>query len=169
MGTAFRALDPRWSFKPLSGEGAALFGGRFNPKGMLALYLALDDVTAIKEASQGFGAKFEPLFVCAYEIDCVGIVDLRQARSQKRRHIHEGQLASGWKEIEAEGDEPPTWAMARRMTAQGVTGIIVPSFARRAVPGESNLVLWRWGPKRPRKVEVFDPSGRLPKNDLSWS
>ena len=37
QGLAYRAHDPRWSFKPLSGDGAAVQGGRFNPKGSAAL------------------------------------------------------------------------------------------------------------------------------------
>jgi RES domain-containing protein len=28
--------------------------------------------------------------------------------------------------------------------------------------------LWRWNGSLPHKVAVFDPSGRLPKNQLSW-
>ena len=61
QGLAYRAHNPRWSFTPLSGEGAAVHGGRFNPRGTPALYLALDPMTAIKEAAQGFARKFEPL------------------------------------------------------------------------------------------------------------
>jgi len=30
----YRAHDPRWSFKPLSGDGGAIRGARFNPKSM---------------------------------------------------------------------------------------------------------------------------------------
>jgi len=35
----YRAHTPRWSFAPLSGAGAAVQGGRFNRKGIEALYL----------------------------------------------------------------------------------------------------------------------------------
>ena len=52
-GVAFRAHDPRWSFKPLSGDGAALYGGRYNRKGVPELYLALDAITAVREITQG--------------------------------------------------------------------------------------------------------------------
>jgi RES domain-containing protein len=34
---AYRAHDPRWSFTSLSGDGAALYGGRYNRKGVPAL------------------------------------------------------------------------------------------------------------------------------------
>jgi RES domain-containing protein len=51
-GILYRALNPVWAHRPLSGEGAALHGGRFNPKGLPALYLSLDPLTAIREANQ---------------------------------------------------------------------------------------------------------------------
>jgi RES domain-containing protein len=50
----------------------------------------------------------------------------------------------------------------------GHAGILVPSFAPGAGPDDHNLVLWRWGARRPHKIRVYDPSGRLPKNQLSW-
>jgi RES domain-containing protein len=37
------------------------------------------------------------------------------------------------------------------------------------LPDDRNLVLWRWGPDLPHKVTVYDPTGKLPKNQLSWS
>ena len=58
-GTSYRAHDPRWAFSPLCGDGVAIRGARFNPKGMPALYLALDIMTAVKEANQGLAYKIE--------------------------------------------------------------------------------------------------------------
>ena len=57
-GRAYRAIDPKWSFGPLSGEGAALRGARFNPPGVPALYLSLDPVTALNEVAQGFAGRY---------------------------------------------------------------------------------------------------------------
>lgn len=50
-GTCYRAHDPRWSFKLLFGDDAAIRGARFNPKHMPAVYLSLDITPAIKEAN----------------------------------------------------------------------------------------------------------------------
>jgi RES domain-containing protein len=72
-----RAHDPRWSFKPMSGDGAAIRGARFNPKAIPALYLALGIIMAMKEANQGFAHRIDPCVLCSYDVDCDDIVDLR--------------------------------------------------------------------------------------------
>lgn len=51
-GLLYRALNPIHARFPLSGEGARSHGGRFNPKGMSALYTAQSVMTAIREANQ---------------------------------------------------------------------------------------------------------------------
>ena len=168
-GLAYRAHDPRWSFSPLSGAGAAIYGGRFNPKGVPALYLALDPMTALKEAVQGLAHKFEPYVLCTYEIDCEPIVDARTEPSRQEAAIELADMASPWFEDASQGREPTSWALAKRLRDAGAAGLLAPSFARAANASDVNLVLWRWGPKLPTQVAVFDPTGRLPKNQLSWA
>jgi RES domain-containing protein len=51
QGICYRAHDPKWSHLPLSGDGAAASGGRFNPKGIPALYLSLSVETALIEVA----------------------------------------------------------------------------------------------------------------------
>ena len=46
--------------------------------------------------------------------------------------------------------------------------MLAPSFAPGAEADDVNLVLWDWGPDLPHRIAVFDPSGRLPKDQLSW-
>ena len=76
-GTVYRAHNPRWAFSPLSGEGAARTGGRFNRPGVLALYTSLTLETAVREAAQGFARKLDPLTLCSYDVDCADIADLK--------------------------------------------------------------------------------------------
>ena len=168
-GTCFRAHDPRWSFSPLSGEGARLRGGRFNPAGVPALYLALSMSAAIKEANQGFAHKIEPCVLCSYEVDCDDIADLRQAADRVRFHVTPDDLSCAWFELSAKGHDPPSWAVARKLMGAGLTGALVPSFVNRAVADDQNLVLWKWDKDLPHRVAVYDPSGKLPKNQLSWA
>jgi RES domain-containing protein len=169
QGLAYRAHDPRWSFKPLSGDGAAVHGGRFNPKGTPALYVALDPMTAIKEAAQGFARKFEPYVLCTYEIDCDDVVDLRGENERRQARISNEDMASAWFADAAAGREPASWRLARNLIAGGAAGLIAPSFVSGADAGDVNLALWDWSDRLPHKVAVFDPSGRLPKSQLSWS
>jgi RES domain-containing protein len=163
-GTCFRAHDPRWSFSPLSGEGARLRGGRFNPAGVPALYLALSISTAIKEANQGFAHKIEPCVLCSYDVDCADIADLRRPEDRKRYHVTPDDMSCAWFELSAKGLEPSSWAVARQLIGAGLAGALVPSFVNSADDDDQNLVLWKWGKYLPYRVAVYDPSGKLPRN-----
>lgn len=168
-GTCFRAHDPRWAFKPVSGEGAAVQGARFNPKGVVALYLGLSPMTAIKEASQGFAHRFDPMVLCSYDVDCNDIADLTTAAGRAEWAVSHDEMGSAWALALAEGQKPASWSIHDRLVARNVAGILVPSFAPGASDEDRNLVLWNWGPDLPHKVDVYDPSGRLPRDQLSWS
>lgn len=169
VGTCFRAHDPRWSFKPLSGEGAAIRGARFNPKGVPALYLGLNVMTAIKEISQGLAHRLDPTVLCSYNVDCDDVVDLATEQGRVAASVSLEDMACAWATGLADGDRPASWSIYDQLVARGNAGILVPSFAPGAEPQDLNLVLWDWGPDLPHKVEVFDPSGRLPRDQLSWS
>jgi RES domain-containing protein len=169
QATCFRAHHPKWSFKPLSGDGAAVHGGRFNPKGMPALYLALSIETAIREASREYAFKIEPCTLCCYEVDCADIADLRTDARCAEYGVAPTELSSAWHSAALERKEPASWRLAQRLIARGIAGILVPSFAPGATRSDQNLVLWDWSERPPHQVRVFDPSGRLPRNQLSWN
>lgn len=168
VGTCYRAHDPRWSFTPLSGEGAATKGGRFNPKGTQALYLSLELVTAIKEASRGYARRIDPLVLCSYDVDCDDIADLTTDAGRTQHGVSVEAMAGAWNMALADGKRPETWKIHERLVGAGMAGALVPSFSIGADVADRNLVLWKWGPDLPHKVEVYDPSGRLPRDQLSW-
>ncbi|CAN7584927.1 RES family NAD+ phosphorylase [Pararhizobium sp. LjRoot238] len=166
--TCYRAHDPHWSFKPTSGDGAAIRGARFNPRGVPALYLGLSILTAIKEANQGFAHRIDPCVLCSYEVDCKDIADLTTGEGRGEFSVTIDEMACAWATALADGDRPASWSIYDRLKAQGIAGVLVPSFAPGADAEDQNLVLWKWGPDLPYRVTVFDPSGRLPKDQLSW-
>lgn len=159
-GKLYRALNPVHAREPLSGRGAALHGGRFNPKGVPALYAALAVLTALREANQV--GNLQPTTLVAYEADIAAVFDGRDAAALAAEGFDAEALADpAWRDrMRAEG-EAPTQGFARRLIAAGHHGLLVRSFARGAGPDDLNLVLWRWGPAAPARLALIDDEGRL--------
>ena len=168
VGECFRAHDPNWSWTPLSGAGAALKGRRFNWPGLETLYLSLSYATVFREVSGGFAHRLTPYVLCSYDVDCEDIADLRTEAGRAELGVALADLACAWGDALIAGREPASWAVVRRLIGEGYAGVLVPSFANGATDDDRNLVLWRWGAEAPHRVQVYDPSGRLPKNALSW-
>ncbi|HXN44306.1 MAG TPA: RES domain-containing protein, partial [Xanthobacteraceae bacterium] len=85
-----------------------------------------------------------------------------------RHSVNLADKSCPWAADLADGRDPSSWAIARRLISEGWAGILVPSFAVGATPEDQVLVLWDWSGAPPHRVRVFDPGGRLPKNQLSW-
>ncbi len=145
-----------------------MHGGRFNPKGMPALYLSLSIDGAVAEGSHGFAHRLQPLTICEYEVDCSDIADLRENAGRAEAGVTSEDLSTPWLIDAIAGREPASWRVARKLIAAGFAGAIVSSFANMAKPDAANLVLWIWGNEPPHKVIVRDDEGRLPKNRRSW-
>ncbi len=167
-GFVYRAHHPRWAFSPLSGEGAARYGGRFNPIGMPALYTARRMQTAWAEAQQAFPFKAQPMTLCAYEVDCADVADLTDPAVVASLGVTREMLACPWEDLASRRQTPPSWDLARRLQAAGIAAIMVPSFAAGATAEDVNLVFWQWSPTPPHRVTVIDDEGRLPRDDRSW-
>jgi RES domain-containing protein len=144
QGACYRAHDPKWSFTPLSGEGAALTGGRFNRKGQPTLYTSLEIATAVAECSQGLAHRVPPLLVCQYDVDCEPIADLTTDAARAANGVTIDELSCAWLTDMLAGRDAPSWLAVDRLKAAGNAGMLVPSFAP-AAPRQFNLVLWRWG------------------------
>ena len=167
-GLAYRAHNPRWAFRPNSGAGAAIHGGRFNRTGTEALYTSLRLETAWLEAQQAFPFKAQPLTMCASDVDCADIVDLTDPATLVSFGIAAADLACPWEDLVDRKAIPPSWALADRLIAAGQAGILVRSFATRASAADVNAVFWRWTDHPPHRVSVIDDEGRLPVDDSSW-
>lgn len=168
QGIAYRAHDPRWAWAPTSGEGAAAKGGRFNPAGIPALYLALTVEGMFLEMGHGFAHRFEPLTICSYAVDVDDLVDLRDEAGRSAEGIELAAMGCAWAYERARGRRPRSWSIAEALIARGVAGVLVPSFVIGARADMANLVLWNWGRTLPHRVRVHDPRGRLPRNQSSW-
>ena len=145
-----------------------MYGGRFNPKGMEALYTARRLETAWLEAQQGFAFKAQPMTICVYAVDCEDILDLTDPHERARLGVSEANLSCPWEDLASKGENPPSWTLARRLAGAGAAGILVGSFAPGATGADVNAVFWRWSDSRPHMVKVIDEQNRLPRDDSSW-
>jgi RES domain-containing protein len=160
----WRILAPKWAHDPLSGLGAARFGGRFNPKGVPALYLSESINTAFAEYQQDLMVR--PGTFCAYQLNVLGIVDLCDVQVCKAISVDSTTLMSPWKEILlVEKRSLPMWELSLRLLNQGFAGVRVPSAQMQE---GVNIVLWRWNDDLSHRVEVLDPKGELPHDQKSW-
>ncbi len=159
-GLIYRALNPLYAREPLSGEGTARFGGRFNRVGMPALYCSLEPDTAIREANQV--GMLQPTTLVALRADVGPLFDGRDEPALAAYSISVEALADpAWRETMLRGRNVPTQNLGARLMKDGFAGIIVPSYAKGAPAGAANLVLWRWNEGGDCMVRVIDDEGRL--------
>lgn len=120
-GPLYRALNPVYARMPLSGRGAELYGGRFNPKGKPALYSALDPVTALREANQV--GSLQPTILISYRADIASVFDARETLNLAAYGMTEEALADpGWRLAMLEGRRVPTQDFASDLIVEGYAG-----------------------------------------------
>ena len=159
-GLLYRALNPIRAREPLSGEGARLHGGRFNAKGVPALYTSMSVMTAIREANQ-IGT-LQPTTLVCYEAAITPNFDATDADALGAYDMTPSDLAAeDWRlQMRAHG-KAPTQLFAEKLIADGYAGLRVPSFAKGARGEDLNMVLWVWGSTLPAKLVLIDDEGRL--------
>lgn len=159
-GLLYRALNPVWARAPLSGEGARRHGGRFNPKGMPALYTSLSIMTAIREANQ-IGT-LQPTTLVAYRGDLEPVFDATNLDAAREYGLGLADLGGDdWRVRMRDDGKAPTQLLAERLIADGYVGLRVRSFARGAGDADLNLVLWRWSDAAPARLILVDDERRL--------
>ena len=159
-GKLYRALNPIYAKQPLSGEGARRYGGRFNPKGIPALYCSLSIMTALREANQV--GSLQPTTLVAYEAEIETIFDASNEAALRAEGMDIGAVAaSTWRDEMTATGEAQTQMFTRALITKGYSALLVRSFAPGAAGGDLNLVLWRWGKTPPARLTLIDDEGRL--------
>lgn len=157
----YRALNPLWARQPLSGDGARRYGGRFNGRGVAALYTSLDVLTAIAESNQA-GKPVQPTTLVSITADVEAVFDARDTAALASFGMTQQALAADdWRLAMRSHGIAPTQALAATLRQAGYNGLLTPSFARDASPGGTNLVFWTWGTQPPSRLSVNDSEGRL--------
>ncbi|MEO3386114.1 RES domain-containing protein [Mesorhizobium sp. CAU 1741] len=161
--TLWRAFVPRWAYLPLSGEGAARFGGRWNAVGEPTIYAARELSTAWAEYNQGFVQ--HPALIAQLELSGARLADLTDAVLLETLDIDRSIHRCEWRADLDEGRVPATHALRHRLVGLGFDGLIYPSFMS---PGGSCVALCRWNERAGPQLKVIDPDNRLPKTPASW-
>ncbi|MGY6706702.1 RES family NAD+ phosphorylase [Oceaniradius stylonematis] len=160
QGKLYRALNPIYAREPLSGRGAEFYGGRFNPKGVPALYLALSVMTALREANQV--GNLQPTTLVSYDAEIERVFDCRDDAALAAKGMDAAGLADPtWRDQMKRSGEARTQAFAARLIAEGYNGLLVKSFAPSAGADDLNLVLWKWGEEAPHRLTLIDDEHRL--------
>jgi RES domain-containing protein len=153
-GRFWRMLSPRWHHAPLSGDGAARAGGRWNAAGTPALYLSDAHAAAIAEYMQ---ALVHPGTFAPYDVMSEHMLDLADPVVRTAAGIDDALLTLPWRRVrDIYRGVPESWTFADAAMDVGFDGMRVPSTQ---VLGNT-LVLWRWGGAG-AKVSIVDPSGLL--------
>lgn len=145
QGKLYRALSPVYAREPLSGRGAEFCGGRFNPKGVPALYYSLSMMTALREANQA--GNLQPTTPVSYDAEIEHVFDSRDEAALAAEGLDAAALADAtWRDQMKVSGGAKTQAFARRIIAAGCHALLVRSFAPGATRDDLSLVLWKWGP-----------------------
>jgi RES domain-containing protein len=159
-GKLYRALNPVYAREPMSGRGAARYGGRFNPKGVPALYTSTSVLTALREANQV--GDLQPTTLVCYRADIEMVFDTTDIAALEAMGFDEIALADPtWRDQMRTAGEARTQRFARDLIAAGYNGLLVRSFAKGVGAGDMNLVLWKWGANAPSHLELVDDEDRL--------
>lgn len=159
-GKLYRALNPVYAREPLSGEGARRYGGRFNPKGVPALYTSVSVLTALRESNQV--GNLQPTTLVSYDAEIDGVFDCRDQAALAAQGMDGAALADPtWRDQMKESGTSRTQAFARELIGAGYNALLVRSFAVGATDDDLNLVLWKWGGPGTSRLTLIDDENRL--------
>ena len=120
-----------------SGEGAARGGGRWNRRGLRAIYASLDVMTATEEAFQNFidygfpMTSIRPRVTAGARVSLSHVLDLTDLSIlDKLGYTLNELIEEDWKELQNAGEESWTQVIGRGCCQAGFEAIIVPSARR---------------------------------------
>lgn len=155
-----RCADIRFAKKKdfFSGEGAALFGGRWNRIGIRAIYGSLDVLTATTEALQNFldfgipKAAMRPTVIASARVSLAKVLELQDDLLDDAIGFSLSDLlAEDWAAIQAGGEESWSQAVGRGCKLAGFEAMIVPS-AR--LTGGKNIVVFPDNLQKGSSIEI---------------
>jgi RES domain-containing protein len=140
-GRFFRAVDGR--DKDWLCETPRARPARFHRAGERAFYASPSPDAAAIAIGGVVREGDHPRVVLAFDVTSAYLLDLREAASCAHFGVSYEDAAALWEPALEAGADPPSWAVADKLRAQGVHGLIDPS---RRAPGIGlwHITLFRW-------------------------
>lgn len=136
-GPMWRAVDPEFSRRPLSPIGSMISGGRFNPVGIPAIYLASEPFTALLETNPYNEPIGRAMTLIPVELDTSGLADFTDPAICDALEVDRQRLDEPWSQT---ADNPSyTQQIYHSIVGQGYAGI---KFRSRANPYQFNIAMW---------------------------
>lgn len=136
-GPMWRAVDPEFSRRPLSPIGSMISGGRFNPVGIPAIYLASDPFTALLETNPYNEPIGRAMTLIPVELDTSGLADFTDPAICEALEVDRQRLDEPWSQVP--GTSSYTQQIYHRIIGLGYAGI---KFRSRANPYQFNIAMW---------------------------
>lgn len=169
----YRGIRVKFIHHPLSGEGARLRGGRYNPKSTCALYLAEHKETVFAETQAQYFTAIPTPSIISYQLKTDALLDLSDDATLEVLQLEKSELNMEWdtdlsKLFDIHRDPAtyldflPTLPLTQRVyftaRAAGADAIRVPSVEHE---GHFNVVLYDWNTGSNTSLEFLDPEGDL--------
>ena len=155
----------------LTGNGAARLGGRWNPKGINAVYGSTDILTATFEAYQGFIdagfslSSLKPRVTAGANVSLESVFDLTDGAIRRSIGFSlDDLLDEDWHAIQMSGDESWTQAIGRGCFESGFEGILVASARKR---DGTNLIVFPDSMDAGSSFKILGES-ELPPHPANW-
>lgn len=162
-GQGYRVFSPKYIRSPISTQGAFGYGGRYNPKGIHALYVAEDPVTGLAENRLIVSPQSSPLYrpatriLLALEYRLQRVLDLSEARVLQSLSSSYQELTGDWEPYAYQGQTAPTQQLGAAVFASGhFEALRYPSAQNRQ---QHNLVVFKERLLPHSHVRVMDSSG----------
>jgi len=162
-GTVYRNCAPRYATNAdlLGGGGSTLYGGRWNPLRIRAVYASLTPETSMAEAlvecrREGLDiSDAMPRVFVAIRVDLQKMLDLTDAGIRRTLGLSvQALLEEDWRQSRASGTDALTQSFGRAAFAAGMEGLIVPS---NAIAGGRNLIVFPANLAAPSRLVIHRP------------
>lgn len=167
-GTLYRNSRVRFANEAdlLTGTGSRQHGGRWNPKGIAAVYASLTPEAAMAEALSQFRyygwniAHAMPRLFVAIDVSLERVLDLTQGSIRQRLGVSaQRMVADDWRKIQWAGAVSLTQMIGQAAATAGLEGLLVPCPSD---PASKNLVWFPGNLGRGAKI-VVQKADELPK------